>query len=512
MPKNDSKQAKSSGLILLNSFLRNTAQQGSVYLIGMVGTGLASFFALPIYARIFVPADYGLLSLALLIVSLGNIIIGNWLTSCTARFLPLYQRINKTDTFYSSVLLSTTLSLAGFIILGILAYLLFRGFLASEFRSLIPLVAALIPLTMLYQISLTVLRMKQKAKRYITGQLVFTYVALIIGMPMAMYLGMGVSGILLGQVIILFILGAIMFRGLFLTGSNIRFSATFLPTVKEFARYGFPAAATSIGTWILYASDRYIIEYFRGTTEVGLYSMGHSVGYIIMMMVSAFILAAEPTLMRTYESDNREITSLLLSRLTRMFILLVLPMAVGILVLASPIIRLLTTPPYYPASIVIPFLALGNFIYGLCLLSYTGLQTAKKSNIMARNWFTAGALNILLNIIFVPKFGFTAAAVTSLVSYAALLTLNVKSVSKYLRWVVMPRSAFNSVLSSIVMGGAIFLVIRISSSALIDCILGLLTGVIVYFGMLVLLKEFSKEDIQQIIGMVKGKLPWARRS
>jgi O-antigen/teichoic acid export membrane protein len=512
MPKTESEQAKSSESTVLASLLRNTVQQGLVYLIGVVVIGLASFFVLPIYARIFTPAEYGLLSLAILLVSVGSIVIGNWLATCTTRFLPYYQRIGKTDTFYSTILLSMALSLAGFIILGIPAYFLFRGSLASEFQRLIPLVAVIIPLTMLFQISLTILRVKQEAKRYVTFELVFTYVALIIGVPLAVYLGLGVSGILWGQVIILFILGTIMFRRLFLTGSNVRLGATSLPGVKEFAFYGFPAAASTIGTWILIGADRYIIEVFRGTAEVGLYSMGYAIGDIIFLLVNAFILAAVPTLMLTYESDNREITSLLLSRLTRIFIMVGLPLAVGISVFASPIIRLLTTAPYYSASTVVPFIALGNFTYGLCLLSYIGLQTAKKTPIMARNWLAAAALNILLNIIFVPKFGFIAAAVTTLVSYAVLLILNIKSASKYLKWTVMPRPAFNSALASIIMGGAIFLVIRISSSAIVDCILAVITGTAVYLGMLVLLKELSKEEISQVIGLVKGKLPWAKHS
>jgi O-antigen/teichoic acid export membrane protein len=353
---------------------------------------------------------------------------------------------------------------------------------------------------------------RQEAKWYIAAQLGFTIIALVIGVPMAVYLGLGAAGILWGQVIILFVLGVIMLRGLFLTGSRVSREATSLPNVKEFALYGLPTMVAVIGVWIMTSADRYVIEYFRNTAEVGLYSMGFAIGNIIAMLVDAFILAAVPILMLTYESDDREITSRLLSQLTRIFILIALPATVGLSVLAGPIIRLLATEPYYPAIIVIPFIALTGFTLGLALLSHIGLLTAKKTPIMTRNWSVAAALNILLNILFIPKFGFVAAAATTLVSHIVLLILNMTSASKYLRWVVMPRSALNSALASIVMGGAIFLVIHISSSAIVNCILGLIAGVIVYFGILVLLKEFSKEGISQMIGLVKDKLPWVRRS
>ncbi|UCG55204.1 MAG: oligosaccharide flippase family protein, partial [Dehalococcoidia bacterium] len=395
MSKTEIEGTGSAESTLLTSLLRNTAQQGLIYFIGVVVTGLAGFLVLPIYARIFAPAEYGLLNLTLLVVSMGSIVMGNWLTSCTTRFLPYYQRIHKTDTFYSTVLLSMILALAAFLILGIPAYFLLLHFFTTEFQPLIPLVAALIPLTMVFMVSLSILRIKQETKRYVIFQIGSTYLALMIGVPLVIFLGLGVSGILLGQASILLVLGAIMFKRLFITRSSLRPSVVSLAGVKEFAIYGFPAASATIGTLLLSGADRYVIEYFRGTAEVGLYSMGYAISTIITMLVRAFMLTTTPTLMLTYESENREITSRLLSQLTRIFLLIGLPAAIGISVLADPVVKLLTTAPYHSTSTVIPFVALGNFVYGLCLLSYTGLQTAKKSIIMARNWFTAGVFNIV---------------------------------------------------------------------------------------------------------------------
>ena len=504
--------AKSSESSLLISILRNVIQQGSIYFVGIVGTGLASFVVLPIYARVFAPAEYGLLSLASLVVSIGSIVITNWIAASTTRFLPYYQRLHKTDTFYSTILFSMVLSLAAFLLLGVPAYFWGRGFLAVEFQPLIPLITVLIPLTMIFNTSLNILRVKQEANRYIIFQLGSFYVALMIGLPLVIFLGLGVSGILWGQAIILLILGAILFKRLFLTGSSVRRSAISLPAVKEFASYGFPMVAAVIGTWILSGADRFVINSFRDTTEVGLYSMAYGIGDSITMVASAFRLAAEPILMLTYESDKREITSRLLSQLTRVFLLIGLPATICISVLANPIIRLLTTAPYYSASIVIPFVAVGNLTYGLCLLSSAGLRTARKTLIVARNWFVVGALNILLNIIFVPEFGFIAAAVTTLVSYVALLILNIKSSNKYLRWALIPRSAVNTAVASLVMGGIVFLITHFSASTIVDCILGVIAGIVVYFGMLFLLKEFSQEEILQIRRFFKGKLPWTRHS
>jgi O-antigen/teichoic acid export membrane protein len=230
--------------------------------------------------------------------------------------------------------------------------------------------------------------------------------------------------------------------------------------------------------------------------------MGHNVGDIILLLAQAFTLAVVPSLMLTYESDHRDVTSQLLRGLTRIFFLIGLPAVAGLAVLARPIMGLLTTEPYFPASRVVALIALGNFVYGLSLLSYTGLQTAMKSHIMARNWFVAGALNILLNVIFIPRFGYFAAAVINLVAYIALLILNIQSSNRYLKWEVIPRTVFNVCVASLIMAGVIVLLIQVLHSDIIKCIFGVLAGIIVYITMLLLLREFTQGEILE----VKSKL------
>lgn len=496
---------------MLRMLIKNAARDSSIYLATGVVVAALGFITLPIFARIFVPAEYGLLSLALLIVSLGTVITGNWLISSTNRFYPYWKRIGKLDTFYATLLFSMLLALIGFCLLGTLFYLLFRNSFSGKFRVLVPLVFLLVPLTMAMEIFLTNFRIKQQSKQFATFKLSRTFLGLLIGLSLVIWLQLGIQGILWGHIIALFIIGGMMFRMLFLTNNHCQLRFVSLSVIREFAAFGLPAMAATIGTWILSGADRYVIEYFRGTSEVGLYSMGYNVGDMCVgMFVSSLMLGIGPSIINVWESENRELTGELLSQLTRFLILISLPVVAGISVLARPVFRLFTTPAYYPGSAVIPFVAGGAFIYGLSLLAYMGLGLAKRTDIVARNYFSAAGINILLNIIFVPKFGFIAAAVTTTISYVLLLFMNIKSANKYLKWVVIPRSLFNSIMASIVMGGVLFLVISIFANPLFICILGIIVGVIVYFATLFLLKEFHPEEIAEMKNFVRGKL-WKRQ-
>ncbi len=483
---------------MLEDLIKKTVRESSIYFIAQIITAIIGFITLVVFARIFVPAEYGLIALALLAVSIGSIITGNWLTSSVNRFFPYYKRIGKLDIFYSSALLGMLISIIGFSLVIIPLFFLWAPHLGG-FGSLIPLIALLVPLTMGYEIFLTNFRVKQQAKLFTIFQLSRTIWGFILGISLAVFLDFGVEGILWGHIIALLFFYIIMFKILFLTNGYIKLSSISLPATKQFVSFGFPAMAATIGTWILIGADRYIIEIFYGSNEVGLYSMGYSIGDVtIGMLVTALMLGIGPSLINVWESDKRRLTGELLSELTRLLILIALPATIGLSILARPATRLLATNAYYPGSAVIPFVASGAFIYGLSLLSYTGLGLAKRTDIVARNYFTAAILNIVLNIVFVPKFGYIAAAVTTTVSYAVLLCLNIWSANKYLKWIINYRSLRNSVIASVVMGIVVFPVTVFLSVPWLICVIGIALGIGCYFGTLLLLKEFSAGEIAEV--------------
>lgn len=496
---------------MLAPLVRNTIRGSAIYFIGAVLVSVTGLITLPIFARVFVPAEYGVLSLAMVIVSIGSAIAGGWLASSVNRFFPYYKRIGKLDTFYSSLLFSMIVSLVVLCVLGTPIYFLVRGLLGSELQGLMPLVALLIAATMAFSIFLANFRIKMQAMRYVAFNIGHVYLGLAIGLPLVIYLHVGVAGIFWGQILAAGALGAIMFTMLFLVGRRVKVHSVSLPAVREFATFGLPLIAAAAGAWILAGSDRYIIGFFWGTADVGLYSMGYNIANIsVALVVSSIMLGIGPAVINVWESDHREMTGRLLSQLTRIVILIALPATVGISLLGKQAVELLATPGYFAGSSVIPFVAAGIFILGLCALSSQGLGLAKRTGILARNYLLVAAINIALNFAFVPEFGFIAAAVTTTVSYAILLALNTWSANRYLKWVIIRRSVLNSVIASIVMAGAVLLVMYAFSRPLVICPLGIVTGAVVYFGTLFLLREFSSGEISEVKSLIRESLPWLR--
>lgn len=481
---------------MLNTLLKRTAKDIAIYFPGKLLPALTGLITVPIFARLFRPEDYGVLAVVGVFTSVGGIAVANWLTSSVMRFLPYYKQKNQLDQFYSTLFCAFSISLLSLLLLGIPIYLIIKDNISPKVFWLLPLAGLIIAVNSLYAIIQTILRADQKAKHFVYAELFVTYGGLAIGLSLVLFFRFGVEGILWGGLFATALASVGIVCGLLRVGTTFGRRHISAITLKEFASYGLPGGLATVGTWLLSISDRYVIEYFRGTTEVGLYAMGYGIAdRSINLIISSLALAIGPILIDTWEGESRAVTVDLLRQITRMTLILVIPIVVGLSIFAVPILRVFTTTAYLPAASVLPWVASGSLMYGLNLQAYTGLIVAKKTVVMARNYILAGLANVVLNVLFVPPFGFIAAAVNTTVAYGVLLVLNIFSSQKYLPWLFPWRSLCK------VLGATASMTILLCgwrvcfSPNIVSLIISVLVGAGIYFIMLTLLRELSDEEM-----------------
>jgi O-antigen/teichoic acid export membrane protein len=485
--------------ILFNRAIKDIA----IYFPGKLLPALAAFITIPIFARLFRPEEYGILAVIGMFTSAGGIAMSNWLTTSVIRFLPQYRQQGQLGRFYSNLLCAFALSLMVFIIVAVPAYLFVRATVSDEVCRLLPLAGGIIFISTLYAILQNVLRADQRSKLFVGFDLFQAFGALAIGLTLVIALNFGVEGILWGSFTAMTAASLGIGWWLLRQGVEIKITSVSIGTLREFTVYGLPVGIATIGSWILSLSDRYIIEFFRGTFEVGVYSMSYGLASkSINLVVSSLMLAVGPILINTWESEHRDATPQLLGQITRLTLLLVVPMVVGLSVLAVPVFRVMTTDAYLPGARALPWIALGTLLYTLNLQAYTGLIVAKKTMIMARNYIFAGLINVLLNILLVPRFGFMAAAVNTSVSYGMLLVLNIFSADKYLPWIFPWRTLWNALFAS----GAMALII-IMAGAYIQpspfvLALTIVAGMGIYMILLIALQEIRSKERSALKGLV----------
>lgn len=179
-----------------------------------------------------------------------------------------------------------------------------------------------------------------------------------------------------------------------------------------------PLVGYSIASQILGVSDRLMIGNMVGNSAVGIYGTVYSVGTLFTMVWTAINSSFVPYLYQNITRKDEEIKSISANILQ--FYSLAAILAVF---LAPEIIGILATEDYYEAIYVMPPIAAGVFYTSIANMYSNILLYEKKSKHIMTSAAVAAFINIALNYIFIPQFGYMAAAYTTMLSYAVMLLL-----------------------------------------------------------------------------------------
>jgi len=171
------------------------------------------------------------------------------------------------------------------------------------------------------------------------------------------------------------------------------------------------------------------------------------------------------------------------------------PAVIGLSVLSKPILNIMTGEQYFEGHKIIPFVTLGILFLGLQQRFQAGFIFYKKTGYITFAIVASGLLNLFLNFLFVPRYGYFAAAITTLISYSFLLFLMVILSRRFFTWKFPFKSLVKGTCSSAIMGIAVYYVSNsLTYAVLINLILSIFLGILIYFVLLFLFREFQSRE------------------
>lgn len=183
---------------------------------------------------------------------------------------------------------------------------------------------------------------------------------------------------------------------------------------KYILSYNFPLILHYLSQYVLQSSDKIMIGRFYSETEVAIYTIAYSISNIILVFWGPINGVLIPY---THQCIDKKSTKNLSARIYK--ILLISSLGCVIVSLLSPeFILLLSTNEYLSGAFAIPAVTLSTLFYILFNVVANVEFMYGKTNRIAIMTIIAGLINIVLNMIFIPAFGFIAAAYTTLFSYA----------------------------------------------------------------------------------------------
>ena len=193
---------------------------------------------------------------------------------------------------------------------------------------------------------------------------------------------------------------------------------------KEYIRYAIvfsaPLIIHSISIYILGQSDRLMVKHYCGDSEAGVYTLIYQYAILVSLFTNSVNQAWNPWFHDNYALKNFSIIK------KKVVPLLILGAFVGCgcVAIAPEAVRVLGGTDYLEGlSTVLPIVlgVIAEFFYTQYVIIEMHL---KKTKWVSIGTVIAALINLLLNWIFIPKFGYIAAAYTTLFSYLLLLGIH----------------------------------------------------------------------------------------
>ncbi len=441
--------------------LREFVKDIAIYSPSQFLPALTAFITTPILTRLFPPDEYGYWALATSMSAFLVALSVSGFGSAVIRFYPIYNAKANLKVFFGTMGASVVVPISVIAMVSFLILFLFKEYFPSTLYPLMPLVIMIFIAQSIFTVFMSVMRAQGRSGSFTYFQLFMNYGSLGLGLLLIVVFGFRIEGLLWGTFLILLI--ALPFLIFLATkGVGIHLHYFHLPDAVEFWKYAWPLVIGNVAMWVLRVSDLFIIGLFRPERDVGIYSVSYNISAkSIELLVSLFLLSVSPLVMRTWEGEGREATEKNLTMVTRVYLILCLPAAVGLSVLAFPCIALLTTPDYYEGSRIVGFIAFSSFAWGLANIAMMGIAIKKRARRIGANQIASASIHIALLLILVPRFGYIAAALSTLIGYTVLLILQAIASRPHLTWRFPFCTLRNVVVASTVMGLATWGIFKI---------------------------------------------------
>lgn len=461
---------------------------GLVGITNLVGS-LSGLILLPILTKNMPVESYGIWVQIIVTVGIVPNIVMLGLPAAMVRYLPSVNKAEDfQDIFYSflSIVILTgfSASLMVYLLAGSIASVLFDGNTLA-----VQILSAIIFLESLNGILFNYFRATQQIKKH-SVLLVTKTVLFIVLVSFFVLMGEGLTGALAGlltkDIVVLLATTVII-------GAEIGIKRPRFTNIKEYLSFGLPNVPGSMSQWIVNSSDRYVISGFLGTSAVGLYSPGYTLGNIVRMFLAPLNFMLPMILSKYYDENNLDEVKKILSYSLKYFLAVGIPAVFGLSFLSEQILLILSTPEIASKGYQItPFVALSALIFGVFIIFEKVIYLEKKTKTIGKIWMFAAVLNLGLNILIIPYIGIIGAAGTTLLSFIVGLCLIAYYSSKYLKFDVNFRFISKSLFASILMS---LIVISWDPVNLFDALVMIGICAVFYFVVLTLLKGFAKEEI-----------------
>lgn len=477
--------------------LKHLVKHSLIYSISNVAIKASGIILLPLYTHYFPVHEYGKLGLILVIIVLfsQSLVLGQGVSIIRYNNSSEFNSKRKSILFTLTILIMFTVAVFILVSESFLTQISSWFGEVNEYKSYLNIAVYIIAFTTVNNLFLSKVRADDDSLLYTLSSILKIILMVVISLYLIIEKGYGIDGALYSQLAgealqTLVILPKVIKQ------MKLKFEYNI---VGQSLTFGIPLIFSAMAINLLNGSDRFILKFLAGETELGLYELGYRVaGVVNMFIIMPFGLTLMPLAYKLYkqEGDNEYYKKL------KTYVAFVLVWGgFSLSLFGKEIVEIFAQQEsYYPAASVVSLIVLAYVIYGISMISSLGMYLTGNNYYVAYITIFCAGINIGLNFWLIPIYGMIGAAINTVIAFAVLDILSNVASNRYYKieyehW---------KLVKIFILGILIFIIgnyfnnfsiiLRIFSKLIL---IGLFPFIIILSG------YFSKKELKSISGAIK---------
>ncbi|EMA47057.1 lipopolysaccharide biosynthesis protein [Halococcus saccharolyticus] len=461
------------------------------YTVARFAPAVTSVVALVVFTHAFPPEAYGRYALTLSIAGVLGTACYGWINQAIIRFEPHVEPA----ALYGNVAWLVTLIGTVFVVLGCVGFVFFGSSLGA-FAPFVLAGTAFAVTDGMYHTFKALLQARLESRSAAVYDVVQSVGGLVLAIVVAFVLLDGIIGWLWGAAIASGVAaGALAIQ----LGFNIDSMHVDAPFARRMARYGFPLIGWLVGLSLLNFGDQVLIELLQGSEATGIYASNYSVAhYGLGLVFEPFVGAVGPVVMNLWDGDNGEELAEAVSDMTRYLLLIGVPAVIGLSALSRVVSGLLLDQSYVEGAVVIPIVAAGLLVWNVALMGQQAIEVKEKTTVLFGGIALVVVVNIAINIPLILVFGYTGAAVATLLSFVLYAVFIFVASRQFIPWRLPRQSIRNVGIASIGLLGPYAAVFSLGGGSIGELIVASVAGTIAYLVTVYFLDELSSDELLKL--------------
>ena len=410
-----------------------------------------SFFLMPLYTAFLSPSDYGILGVVSSVSALMAVFITLGLEAAAARF---YYKYNKDEDqakkIYGNValvILANSL-LWGSIFIGGHKWLVQPMVGDIEFYPYVFIGLLYVIVTPMYLLYQNYLQTRQNAALYGVNSLLFFLLQVVLTVLSLTVFKLGVIGVLLSQLATAVVFFIYVFFS-FVRKQTLKLDRK---TLKDCFSYSLPLLPHTLANWSNGTLDKLLVNGIRSQSDAGMYNLGQQYGSVMTFVANAINQAYVPWFYEKVNEGKQGLKRIV--QTADASICLVSVIAIIMSLFAEEIFGIMIkNPAYNGVWRIVPCIVFA-YVFQSIYFFFVNVLFLKDTQVIFIITVTSIFVNIGLNLLLIPEFGFVGSAIACLLTYftksvMALIVSSIKNKVIRFHWVFMYAIAFIALMISL---------------------------------------------------------------